>query len=397
MKVAVVGAGLAGLAAADALARAGVEVVVLEARDRVGGRVWSQQFAGGVAERGAEFVFDSDEVLRATAERLGLRLYRKGTLYGAREPRGGEPVSLAEVEAAATALRSLVPRGSVAEALAGSEIAPAVREALQARIEISSAHPADDLDAAVLAETGAGFGTFDTHGVEGGNSGLARALATRLAVHLDSPVEEVTWDERSVRLRGGGFEVDVDRAVIAVPATAVERIQFEPLLPPAKAAALAGVRYGQAAKLHVALRSPVEPSAVLAVSERYWSYTQLGPDGLPAGFAGSFAGTEAALSRLQVEHGPERWLASLAALRPELDLEPGEAMLTTWRDDPWALGAYSAPSLSSPLQTDELVRPVGPLAFAGEHTAGEWHGLMEGALRSGLRAAADLTGGGPTP
>ena len=396
MRVAVVGAGLAGLAAADALARADEEVVVLEARDRVGGRVWSQPFAGSVAERGAEFVFTSDEVLRATAERLGLRLFRKGMLYGAREPRGGEPASLAEVEAAAAELRSLSPEGSVADVLAGSGIAPAVREAIQARIEISSAHPAGDLDAAVLAETGAGFGRFDTFGVEGGNSGLARALATRLAVHLDSAVESVVWGERTVHLLGAGFEVDADRAVLAAPATAVARIRFEPLLPPAKAAALAAVRYGQAAKLHVPLRAPVEPSAVLAVPDRYWTYTQLGPDGFPAVFAGAFAGTQAALERLQVGEGPERWLAALAALRPELDLEPDEAMLTTWGEDPWSLGAYSAPSLSSPLQTSELVRPVGPLAFAGEHTAGEWHGLMEGALRSGLRAAADLTGD-PTP
>jgi monoamine oxidase len=392
----VVGAGLAGLAAGDALARAGAEVVVLEARDRVGGRVWSQPFAGGVAERGAEFVFASDDVLHETAERHGLRLFRKGTLYGAREPRGGQPVSVAEVESAVAGLRLPAPRGSVADALAAAGLAPAVREAIQARIEISSAHPADDLDAAVLAETGAGFGSFDTFGIEGGNGGLARALATSLAVHLGSPVETVVWDDESVRLRGGGFEVEADRAVLAVPATAFERIRFEPLLPPAKAGALAAVRYGQAAKLHVPLRARAEPSAVLAVPERYWSYTQLGPDGLPAGFAGAFAGTQAALERLRVGESPERWLVRLAVLRPELALEAGEAMLTTWGDDPWSLGAYSAPSLSSPLQTDELVRPVGPFAFAGEHTAGEWHGLMEGALRSGLRAAADLTSG-PTP
>jgi monoamine oxidase len=390
VKVAVVGAGLAGLAAADALAREGAEVVVLEARDRVGGRVWSHPFADGVAERGAEFVFESDEVLRTTADRLGLRLYRKGTLYGAREPRGGEPATVAEVEAAAGSLRALAPRGTVADALAASGLEPGVSEAIKARVEISSAHPASDLDAEVLAETGAGFGSFDTYGVEGGNNRIAAGLATHLAVHVRSPVESVVWTDRSVRLQGAGLEVDADRAVLAAPATAVERIRFDPPLPAAKALALAGVRYGQAAKLHVPLRSPFEPSAVLAVPDRYWTYTQLGPDGLPAGFAAAFAGTEGALARLQVGEGPERWLEALAGLRPELDLEPGGAMLTAWSDDPWTLGAYSAPSLSSPLQTEELQRPVGPFAFAGEHTAGEWHGLMEGALRSGLRAAAEL-------
>jgi monoamine oxidase len=121
------------------------------------------------------------------------------------------------------------------------------------------------------------------------------------------------------------------------------------------------------------------------VPDRYWSYTQLVPSGLPARFAAAFAGTEGALARLRVAEGPEGWLEALAELRPELDLEPDGAMLTVWSD-----GAYSAPSRSSPLQTEELQRPVGPFAFAGEHTAGEWHGLMEGALRSGLRAAGDL-------
>ena len=53
-------------------------------------------------------------------------------------------------------------------------------------------------------------------------------------------------------------------------------------------------------------------------------------------------------------------------------------------------GAYSAPSAAAPLDTAELTRPAGPVAFAGEHTAGAMHGTMEGALRSGVRAARDL-------
>ncbi len=84
MRVVVIGAGFAGLAAATALHEAGVEVVVLEARDRVGGRVWSQPFAGAVVERGAEFILPGNEVVRATAERLGLRVFAKGMHYGDR-------------------------------------------------------------------------------------------------------------------------------------------------------------------------------------------------------------------------------------------------------------------------------------------------------------------------
>ena len=86
MKVIVVGAGFAGLAAADELWLAGADVEVFEARDRVGGRVWSVPFAGATAERGAEFILPHDTELTELARRLELRLVRKGTLYGNREP-----------------------------------------------------------------------------------------------------------------------------------------------------------------------------------------------------------------------------------------------------------------------------------------------------------------------
>ena len=79
MRAAVVGAGFAGLAAADELRRGGAEVVVLEARDRVGGRVWSPHLENGsVIEMGAEFILPGNDVLRETARRLGLELADKG-------------------------------------------------------------------------------------------------------------------------------------------------------------------------------------------------------------------------------------------------------------------------------------------------------------------------------
>jgi monoamine oxidase len=367
---------------------------VLEARARVGGRVWSAPFAGGVAERGAEFVFPGDEVLHATARRLGLRLYRKGTWYGDREPRGGPAVTGAQLAQAIGRLGDAPLDGTVLDALASLGLRAGAAEAIAARVEVSSAYPASDLDASVLAETGAGFGQFDTFGVEGGNGRLAEALAAPLgpALLLETPVEAVEWTRRSVSIHASGAELWAHRAVVAVPAPSALALRFDPPLPEPKSQALAPVRYGQAAKLHLPLRAPAKLSAVLSVPARYWTYTQLGPDGSPAPFAACFAGTPGALERLRVWAGPGTWAAAAAALRPELTLDVEAPLLSTWHDDPWAPGAYSARSRSSPLEADELSRPVGPLAFAGEHTAGDWHGLMEGALRSGLRAVADALG-----
>ncbi len=85
-RVAVIGAGYAGLAAADALRAGGAEVTVLEARDRVGGRVWSVPFAGGMIERGAEFILPGYDVMEELADRFGIARVLKGTPYGRRDP-----------------------------------------------------------------------------------------------------------------------------------------------------------------------------------------------------------------------------------------------------------------------------------------------------------------------
>jgi monoamine oxidase len=392
----VVGAGFAGLAAADELHRAGVEVAVLEARDRVGGRVWSVPFAGAVAERGAEFILPHDETVKAVADRLGLGLVLKGTRYGYREPWGAaRAVSAAEVAAAMGRIAAEAPRAAgmtVATALAGLELDWAVREVIVARLEVSCASGFDGLDAAVLSEGAAAFGEFDSHSVEGGNDRIARELAAGLdgAVRLSAPVSSVTWRENEVRVLADGREEVADAAVIAVPASMLDSIRFDPPLPVAKAAAFDRVRYGQAAKLFVALNTPAPPSETLSVPDLFWCYTQLGADGNPLPYVAAFAGSPVALDGLAVESGSDRWLEALGRVRPDLDLDPSTVLLSTWGDDRWVRGAYSARSARSPMDTDALVRPVGPLYFAGEHTAGAWHGLMEGALRSGARAAQQL-------
>lgn len=401
MRVVVVGAGFAGLAAAWELAEAGVEVVVLEARDRAGGRVWSRELPNGaVVEMGAEFILPGDQTIRSVVRRLGLELYDKGTTYGDREPRGGDHVSRQELLAgyaavAAAARDGTLGSGSVVDALASLPMTEGARAAIRARIEVSTAYGAEDQSAAVLSEGGTAVGGYATHSVAGGNQRIALELARRLgsAVRLGTPVEQVGWaaDSRAqVRAWAGGEAVDADAAVIAVPASVMDRIAFDPPLPAAKAAALAAVRYGQAAKLFLPLEAPAEPSATLSVPDRYWTFTQRSPSGGPLLVAGSFAGSTLAMERLATADGPDRWAARVQELRPDLALRADDAVMSTWSDDPWIRAAYSARSMASPMDDAALAAPVPPLYFAGEHTAGVQHALMDGALASGLRAAAEI-------
>jgi monoamine oxidase len=205
-------------------------------------------------------------------------------------------------------------------------------------------------------------------------------------------VRRVRWSEGGVNVATDDDEIEADAVVVAIPTVPLAEIEFDPPLEGATAEALRGVTYGQNSKLFLRLRSPAPPSAIMSVAGHFWSYTQLGADGEPAPFLVGYTGTRSAIDALGGSDGVERWAAALIALREDLDLdpEPDDAMLSSWHDDPWVRGSYSARSLSSPLRDDDLASPIGPLFFAGEHTAGEWHGLMEGALRSGRRAAEQV-------
>jgi len=392
MRVVVVGAGFAGLAAADALARGGAEVVVLEARERVGGRVWSRELEdGSVVEMGAEFILAENTTVQQTAARLGLPLLDKGMSYGRRELRGAEPFEPEELDAAVAEIERATAAGegeglSARELVDRLEIPAAIREALAARTEVSSAAPADVVGSAALGMV-AHIDDFPAPSVSGGNQRIALELASGLAapVRLGEPARSIAWADESVTVRTEGGEIEADRCVVAVPASVIGEIAFEPGLPEPLAGALAAVSYGHAAKLFVPLREPAPPSAVLSVPGRYWVWTANGASGEVQPVACCFAGSAPALERLAVSSGPEVWATSLADLRPDLDLDVGGASISTWDDDPWIRAAYSV--WVSEDVASVLAARHGPLSFAGEHTAGVWHGLMEGALRSGERAA----------
>jgi monoamine oxidase len=385
-EVIVVGAGFAGLAAATELADRGVDVLVLEARDRVGGRVWSDRAGGAVIERGAEFVLDGYELLRGHAARFGLELADTGMSYYVREPRG-VPCTTEELQAAgrevARAAREAAvggpgaggdraataggheadedgdrPAPSVADVVAAAGLAPAAAEAVLARVEISAALGAERLGAEVLQHAAA-FDPLPSHRIAGGNQRLAEAMAARLGDRVRLGVE--------VRSLG---ELDAAHVILAVPLPALRRFE----LPGWKRAALDRAEMGHAAKLHVPLARPAPTSAVMSVPDRFWCWTAADTPGV----VNCFAGSPAAVGRLAEA---EVWIEALRRLRPELELDAGAAVLTTWPD-----GAYSAAGLDE----DALAAPAGDVHFAGEHTAGPWAGLMEGALRSGIRAAREI-------
>lgn len=404
MRVCVMGAGFAGLVAAATLAERGVEPVVLEARRRVGGRVLTQQLANdAVVERGADFAERDHQTITKVAGQLGLILVPMGISQGEREPRGGAGTSLEAVRAELAKLARLLEerRGQLAGRSAGQVMAelrlePAAGEAIAAQLELSWGRPLEQLAVSVLERAVAAFSGEESVRVMGGNQRIALRLAERLgpALRLGSPTEAVEWSPTGVRVRAAGDWVSADACVVAVPAAVLGQVRFDPPLPEWKAGALGRVVYGHAAKLVVPLAKPATPSAVLSVTERFWTWTAMGGTGMVQPVVSALAGSAPALERLRVHEGPFRWLTRLRALRPDLTLAERGAVLATWSDDPWSRGAFSTRPVGGRPEDDELLaRPVGLLHFAGEHTAGKWAGLMEGALRSGLRVADEVLAG----
>ena len=398
VNVAVVGAGFAGLAAALDIHDAGVSVTVLEARERVGGRVLSVELENGeIAELGAEWIMPDDDVLRATIDRLGLTASEAGIDYLRREPRGRAAVPMAELDAfleaadahLAASAESRSSMGTMLDAVPGDDRARAVAKArLQGTF-------ASDLDR-VAWRAGWHAGRLSAEPavyrrMAGGNGSIADAIAGLLPdVRLGLRAMSLAERGGRIEVLAGDARVEAEAVVIAVPVRLVTELAFDPPLPPEQREAFEGLQMGVASKLAVPLEGEPERCAIQCADLPFWFWVADGADGRPRRVVTSFAGSELPQERLATGSGdPTTWLRRIVELAPELR-PVGTPVMKVWADDPCAQGAYTAwdhPSLS---RRPQFERMHGAVAFAGEHTAGDHSGTMEGALRSGGRAAAQV-------
>ncbi|WP_053387192.1 flavin monoamine oxidase family protein [Leucobacter japonicus] len=405
MHVVVIGAGLAGLTTAWELEKSGHRCTVLEARDRVGGRTWSERLGNGeITERGGEYIFPTEFPIRRLAAEVGVPILTHNVRYGRRTVNGRiiDFTELGDTTARVTAtLQRMLADGeervslerAFAEALGGEyRLDPVYR-----RMTTSAAADPSRVsaEAVLLHESSTVDGYIEDGGrLVGGNQSLAIELARRLGdrVRREHPITGVEQSASGVQVHlADGSRIDGDAAVIAVPLPVLRTLDLGFALPTDQQTALDHRFMGVAAKLGVPLSRVDDDVALQNPDHTWWSWRSLSQDGEHRINAlSSFAGGPFALDALDVEHGPQGWTAALRTMRPELEID-GEVLLTTWADDPWTQGSYTAPGLDwSESDARVFERAAGRVAIAGEHT-----GLaqsLSGAVASGYRAATALSG-----
>ncbi|MFD0339545.1 flavin monoamine oxidase family protein [Streptomyces sp. NPDC127117] len=436
MSVVVVGAGIAGLTAAAELAARGVDVEVLEARDRVGGRTHGIEIApGGWADAGAAYLGERHTELLELMARYDLKtvptVMEGASRFDVRGAASAESVSGRFPPLSGVALGELFdlldevtrsvrvdapwlgPDAERLDSLTAAEWADANLRHPDSRLffplflgEMMAAAPADVsvLHMAFYLRSGGGLrylnafaGGAQEWRIDGGAHLLSEALADGLGdrVRLSEPVTAVEQDEAGVTVRSASGATRAEAVIIALPPVLADRIDFTPGLPGPRSGERTGP--GCAVKVHLIHPSPLWREQGLSG----WSVSADGPllstvDDSPAdGSAGVLTGFvtgEEARRFAALPAGEQRAaaLAQAARLFPDLP-EPIGFHVTDWVNDPYSRGCYAA--LFGPgdwlALGPGLTRPHGRVHWAGTETSTEFFGLMEGAIRSGHRAAAE--------
>jgi monoamine oxidase len=399
--VVVVGAGFAGLTAAFELSSLGFSVTVLEARSRVGGRVWSTKLANGaIAELGGEWIWSEDKVVFQIADRLDLSLVKVGVDFRIRKVVNGPPVSSDQQKEAnhlaSSALLALDPaelsRLTVGEFLDILPLSDPQRLLLFSRLHSSYGTDLNKVALRMLGDYSLGkISEYFRFAL--GNQSLAEGLAARLPdVRLGHAATRVKYDDNGAIIYGRAeneFEIVADAVVFAIPVKLLAKLPFEPPLPRSINKAISSVAMGAAAKLAVGVRNRPGLFAAQDVEMPYWCWTGYDQSGSVRPVVTAFCGSDLALKNLNIEsRDPSLWISRLESTIPNLDFTD-DPIMVDWSREEWAGGCYSAFDNASTDMIPHLSQPVGRLFFAGEHTD-EDSGTMQGAISSGLRAAGQI-------
>ena len=441
--VIVVGAGLAGLAAARAVTAAGGSALVVEARDRVGGRVLNHEIGDGkVVEVGGQWIGPSQDRLAELARELGVETFPthahgdnlfeyRGSIhrYSGAIPRIN-PAVLVDVQQAQTRLNRLarkVPldapwKAPNAAKLDGQTAATWMRRNMATRsgrmllqLGVEAVWAAQPEDMSLLHvlfyihSAGSLELLFDTEGgaqqdrFVGGSQRIPLRMAEELGTErlvLGAPVRRIEHAApEAVRVHADGLVARARRVIVAIAPTLAGRIAYDPPLPGYRDQLTQRMPLGTVAKCMAVYDEPFWRSEGLsgqATSEHgpvRLMFDNSPPDGSPGVLLGFLEGRHAReLGRLPAEQRRAAVIACFARVFGPRAAVPAEYIERLWAEEEWTRGCYGChmPTGGWTGYGPALHPPLGPLHWAGAEYAQVWNGYMDGAVRSGDAAAADV-------
>lgn len=440
--VAVVGAGFAGLAAADRLVRRNLRVVVLEARDRVGGRVATVEVGGTPIDLGGQWLGPTQDRMYALCQRFGaetypmhtagqnvLRLSGQNRRYRGHIPFRTSPLTLMNLGWVLARLELMSRRVPLeapwetpgAAALDQQTLGDWVRRNVPDRharaivrvgIEAVFAADADEislLHALFYMRSGGGFDalTRSERGaqqdrVTGGIQPLAEALADSIRagggiIELGRPVERIDQGAAEVRIDAG--ELRARFVVIALPPPLAAEITFSPALSPDRRALLASTPMGAVIKCVAIYERPfwrdhsLSGSSIADEGPVHATFDASPKSGRPGVMLGFVEGPAA--RRLAKQPENDRRAQVLACFERAFGAEAGAPrhyVDRAWTEEPFSRGCYAAlfPPGVWTRYGHAIRRPEGRIHWAGTETSAIWNGYIEGAVLSGERAAEEI-------